>query len=104
MSEQIPKDQKLDLLKKTGLIGDEINFDNLSHPQIDFLLKKVEELKRPELTEEEIDRLKESELLGDVVKKQLDTEVVKRRLAQQELINLKSKVKSKFEEIASLFK
>ena len=27
MSEQIPKDQKLDLLKKTGLIGDEINFD-----------------------------------------------------------------------------
>ena len=104
MSKQIPKDQKLDLLKKTGLIGDKINFDNLSHPQIDFLLKKVEELKRPELTEEEIDRLKESELLEDVVKKQLDAEVVKRRLAQQELINLKSKVKSKFEEIASLFK
>ena len=104
MSEQITKDQKLYLLKKTGLIGDEINFYNLSHPQIDFLLKKVEELKRPELTEEEIDRLKESELLEDVVKKQLDAEVVKRRLAQQELINLKSKVKSKFEEIASLFK
>ena len=72
------------------------------------LLKKYQDnrngVSNDKFSKEEIDRLKESELLGDVVKKQLDVEVVKRRLAQQELINLKAKVKSKFEEIASLFK
>lgn len=98
------KEEKLIKLKELGLIEDEKNFKNLTEVQIDFLIERVETLKRPEFNEEEIDKLCESNLIKNVIQSQLSQEVVKRRKAEQELSQLKTTLKTKIEDIISLFK
>jgi organic radical activating enzyme len=98
------KEEKLIKLKELGLIEDEKNFKNLTEVQIDYLIERVTVLKRPELNEEEIDKLCKSNLVKDVIQSQLSQEVVKRRKAEQELASLKNSIKNKVEDIISLFK
>ena len=98
------KEEKLIKLKELGLIEDEKNFKNLTEIQIDFLTERVSVLKRPELNEEEIDKLCKSDLVKDVIQSQLNQEVIKRRKAEQELTQFKSTLKTKIEDFASLIK